>query len=434
MIWDQKHETMERGPLAQVQLERLQATLNRALRNVSFYHESFARAGVNGDEVRRLEDLARLPFTTKDDLRTSYPYGMFAVPLRDIVRIQSTSGTTGSPVVVGYTRNDLKTWSECVARLLAAGGMDEHDVMQVAFTYGLFSGGFGLHAGAERLGASVIPASTGGLEKQVRIMKDFKTTALACTPSYAMAIAATVEEMGVRRDELSLTKGFFGAEPWSEGLRARLESSLGITALDNYGCTEVLGPGVAFECERKDGLHVNEDCFLAEVVDPRTLDVLPAGSEGELVLTTITKEGFPLVRYRTGDLCALAVEPCGCGRTLARMSRIRGRIDDMIIMGAVKVFPSQIEQVLLDVKGLQPHYEIVVDRAAGIDTLEVRVEISEDMPGLDEMKKLEQFRSRIVHGLSALLDTPAKVTLVEPRTIPRSEGGKARRVVDKRQL
>ena len=434
MIWNRNVETMERESLAQVQLERLQATLNRALRNFTFYRESFARAGVNGDEIRGLADLARLPFTTKEDLRTSYPYGMFAVPLRDIVRIQSTSGTTGTPVVVGYTRNDLKTWSECVARLLAAGGMNEHDVMQVAFTYGLFSGGFGLHAGAERLGASVIPASTGGLEKQVRIMKDFKTTALACTPSYAMAIAATVTEMGVRPEELSLTKGFFGAEPWSEGLRARLESTLRITALDNYGCTEVLGPGVSFECERKDGLHVNEDCFIAEIVDPATLAVLPPGSAGELVLTTITKEGFPLLRYRTGDLCALTIESCGCGRTFARMTRVRGRIDDMINMGAVKVFPSQIEQVILDVKGLPPHYEIVVDRAAGIDTLEVRGEISEDMPGLDEMKKLEQFRSRIAQGLSALLDVSAKVTLVEPRTIPRSEGGKARRVVDKRQI
>jgi phenylacetate-CoA ligase len=434
MIWNQKYESMGRESLAQVQLERLQATLNRALRNVTFYGESFARAGVKGDEVRSLEDLARLPFTTKEDLHTSYPYGMFAVPLRDIVRIQSTSGTTGTPVIVGYTRNDLRTWSECVARLLAAGGISEHDVVQVAFTYGLFSGGFGLHAGAERLGASVIPASTGGLEKQVRIMRDFKTTALACTPSYAMAIAATVAEMGVTRDELFLRAGFFGAEPWSEGLRARLESSLGITALDNYGLTEVLGPGVAFECERKDGMHVNEDCFIAEVVDPSTLEVVPPGSEGELVLTTITKEGFPLVRYRTGDLCTMIAETCGCGRTLARMSRIRGRIDDMIIMGAVKVFPSQIEQVILEVKGLQPHYEIIVDRAAGIDTLEVRVEISEDMPGLDEMKKLEQFRFRIAQGLAALLDVPAKVTLVEPRTIARSEGGKARRVVDKRQL
>jgi phenylacetate-CoA ligase len=434
VIWNEKAECMPRNALAQTQLERLQATLNRALRNVAFYRESFARSGVNGDEVRALGDLARLPFTTKEDLRTSYPYGMFAVPLRDIVRIQSTSGTTGTPVVVGYTRNDLKTWSECVARLLGAGGMSEHDVMQVAFTYGLFSGGFGLHAGAERIGASVIPASTGGLEKQVRIMKDFKTTALACTPSYAMAIATAVAEMGVSRGELFLRAGFFGAEPWSEALRSRLESALGIVALDNYGLTEVLGPGVSFECERKDGLHINEDCFVAEIVDPVTLRVLPPGSEGELVLTTITKEGFPLVRYRTGDLCSLAVEPCACGRTFARMSRIRGRMDDMIIMGAVKVFPSQIEQVIMEVKGLQPHYEIVVDRAGGIDSLEVKVEISEEMPELDEMKKLEQVRSRIAQGLASLLDMPAKVTLVEPRAIVRPEGGKARRVVDKRQI
>ena len=434
MIWNEKAECMPRDALAQAQLERLQATLNRALRNVAFYRESFARSGVNGDEVRALGDLARLPFTTKEDLRTSYPYGMFAVPLRDIVRIQSTSGTTGTPVIVGYTRNDLKTWSECVARLLGAGGMSEHDVMQVAFTYGLFSGGFGLHAGAERIGASVIPASTGGLEKQVRIMKDFKTTALACTPSYAMAIATAVAEMGVSRSELFLRAGFFGAEPWSEALRSRLESTLGIIALDNYGLTEVLGPGVSFECERKDGLHINEDSFLAEIVDPVTLRVLPPGSEGELVLTTITKEGFPLVRYRTGDLCSLTVEPCACGRTFARMSRIRGRMDDMIIMGAVKVFPSQIEQVIMEVKGLQPHYEIVVDRAGGIDSLEVKVEISEEMPELDEMKKLEQVRSRIAQGLASLLDMPAKVTLVEPRAIARPEGGKARRVVDKRQI
>ena len=424
MIWNEKAECMPRRALAQAQLERLQATLNRALRNVAFYRESFARSGVNGDEVRALGDLARLPFTTKEDLRTSYPYGMFAVPLRDIVRIQSTSGTTGTPVIVGYTRNDLKTWSECVARLLGAGGMSEHDVMQVAFTYGLFSGGFGLHAGAERIGASVIPASTGGLEKQVRIMKDFKTTALACTPSYAMAIATAVAEMGVSRAELFLRAGFFGAEPWSEALRSRLESSLGITALDNYGLTEVLGPGVSFECERKDGLHINEDCFLAEIVNPVTLRVLPPGSEGELVLTTITKEGFPLVRYRTGDLCSLTAEPCDCGRSFARMSRIRGRIDDMIIMGAVKVFPSQIEQVIMEVKGLQPHYEIVVDRAGGADTLEVRVESSED----------EQLRTRIAQGLASLLDMPATVTLVEPHTIARPEGGKARRVVDKRQI
>jgi phenylacetate-CoA ligase len=434
VIWNEKYETMERDAMSQVQLERLQATLNRAVRNVAFYRETFAAAGVNGDEVKGLADLERLPFTTKDDLRTSYPYGMFAVPLRDIVRIQSTSGTTGTPVVVGYTRNDLRTWSECVARVLAAGGMTDHDVMQVAFTYGLFSGGLGLHAGAERIGASVIPASTGGLEKQVRIMKDFKTTALACTPSYAVAIAATLAEMGVRREELFLRTGYFGAEPWSEALRGQIESALGITALDNYGLTEVLGPGVSFECQRKDGLHVNEDCFIVEAVDPSTHRAVPRGAEGELVFSTITKEGFPLIRYRTGDLGSLTDEPCACGRRLARMSRIRGRIDDMIIMGALKVFPSQIEQIVLDVRGLEPHYEIVVDRVGGIDTLEVRVEISETMPELDEMKNLEQVRSRIAKGILTTLDIAAKVTLVEPRTIARAAEGKARRVVDKRQI
>jgi phenylacetate-CoA ligase len=425
---------MGRDGLSQVQLERLQATVNRVMRNVAFYRASLATAEVNGDDIRSLADLPRLPFTTRDHLRKSYPYDMFAVPLRDIVRIHSTSGTTGTPVVVGYTRNDLKTWAECMARVLAAGGMTDHDVVQVAFTYGLFSGGFGLHAGAERIGASVIPASTGGLEKQVRIMKDFKTTALACTPSYAMAIAASAAELGVRRDQLFLRTGYFGAEPWSEELRGRLEESLGITALDNYGLTEVLGPGVSFECECRAGLHVNEDCFIVEVIDPSTLQPLPRGSEGEIVLTTITKEGFPLLRYRTGDIGTVTDEPCACGRTLARMSRVHGRIDDMINLGAVKVFPSQIEQIILEIPGLEPHYEIVVDRAKGIDTMEVRVEISGTMPGLDEMKSLERIRSQVVRGIDTVLGITAKVTLVEPRGIARHTEGKARRVVDKRQI
>jgi phenylacetate-CoA ligase len=434
VIWNPKYESMTRDGLSQVQLERLQATVNRAVRNVAFYRTSLAAAGLDGGDIRSLDDLPRLPFTTKDDLRRSYPYDMFAVPLRDIVRIQSTSGTTGTAVVVGYTRNDLKTWSECVARVLAAGGMTEHDVIQVAFTYGLFSGSFGLHAGAERIGACVIPASTGGLEKQVRIMKDFKTTALACTPSYALAIAATVAELGVRRDELFLRTGFFGAEPWSEELRRRLEESLGITALDNYGLTEVLGPGVSFECERRAGLHVNEDCFIAEVIDPATLRPVPRGAEGEIVLTTITKEGFPLLRYRTGDIGSVTDEPCACGRTFARMSRVQGRIDDMINLGAVKAFPSQIEQIILDIEGLEPHYEIVVDRVKGIDTLEVRVEINGAMPGLDEMKSLEKIRSQVARGIDTVLGITAKVTLVEPKGIARPGEGKARRVIDKRQF
>jgi phenylacetate-CoA ligase len=427
-----KSETIGRENLEQLQLERLQATLNRVERNVAFYHHSLSAAGATAEQVGSLADLTRLPCTTKEDLRKSYPYDMFAVPLRDIVRIQSTSGTTGSPIVVGYTRNDIRTWSECVARVLTAGGLTEHDVVQVAFGYGLFSGGLGLHYGAERLGASVIPASTGALEKQVLIMKDFKTTALACTPGYALAIADAVARAGIHTEKLSLKLAFLGAEPWSEGLRAQIEQSLRVRAYDNYGLTEILGPGVSFECEARVGLHVNEDHFIVEAIDPVTLAPVSDGTEGELVFTTITKEGFPLIRYRTGDLGVLTREPCPCGRTFARMSRVRGRIDDMINLGAVKIFPSQVEQAILNVKGLEPQYEIVVDRENGVDRLAVRVEISESMPGMDEMKTLEAIRARLAQEIESLAGVPARVTLAEPRSIARQLEGKARRVVDKR--
>jgi phenylacetate-CoA ligase len=359
---------------------------------------------------------------------------MFAVPLRDIVRIQSTSGTTGSPIVVGYTRNDIRMWSECVARVLSAGGVTEHDVVQVAFGYGLFTGGLGFHYGAERIGASVIPASTGALEKQVLIMKDFKTTALACTPGYAAAIAEAVTRAGIHPEKLSLKTAFLGAEPWSEGMRTQIEQSLRVRAFDNYGLTEILGPGVSFECGARGGLHVNEDHFIVETIDPATLAVVPPGREGELVFTTITKEGFPLIRYRTGDLGVLFREPCPCGRTFTRMSRVRGRIDDMISMGAVKVFPSQVEHVILGVKGLEPHYEIVVDRVLGVDTIEVRVEISESMPGMDEMRTLEATRTRLAQEIESLLGVPARVTLAEPRSMARQTEGKARRVRDLRRI
>jgi phenylacetate-CoA ligase len=434
MIWNGKFETMGREDLAQVQIERLQSTLNRARRNVAFYRQAFERAGVKVEDVRTLPDLAHLPFTTKADLRSAYPYDMFAVPLRDIVRIQCTSGTTGRPVVVGYTPNDVRTWSECVARVLASGGVTEHDVVQVSFTYGLFSGGLGFHYGAERIGASVVPASTGSLERQLMIMRDFKTSALACTPGYALALAGALAESGVEPGSLSLRAGFFGAEPWSEALRAQLESRLGITTIDNYGLTEVLGPGVSFECPARRGLHVNEDHFIAEVVDPVTLAVRRPGEEGELVLTTITKEGFPLVRYRTGDLTTLDPSPCPCGRTLARMARIRGRIDDMINLGDVKVFPSQIEEVIAATEGVEPHYEIVVDRVDGMDTLEVRVEIAEDMPGVDEVRAIERLKERIARRLAASLAIPAKVSLAEPKSLARAGEGKLKRVVDRRQL
>jgi phenylacetate-CoA ligase len=433
MIWNEKYESMGREAMSQVQLERLQATLNRAVRNVAFYRQAFSGA-IKVEDVRSLPDLARLPFTTKEDLRLSYPYDMFAVPLRDIVRIQSTSGTTGSPIVVGYTRNDIKTWAECVARVLTAGGITEHDVIQVAFTYGLFSGGLGFHYGAERIGASVIPASTGPLDRQALFVRDFKPTALACTPGYAAAIGAALADMGIAPDRLPLRVGFFGAEPWSEAMRGQLEKSLHVTALDNFGLTEVMGPGVSFECEAHTGLHVNEDHFIVEVVSPTTLQPVPAGVEGELVITTITKEGFPLIRYRTGDLTTLSQEPCRCGRSLGRMSRVHGRIDDLIIMGATKVFPSQIEHIIIEAMGLPPRFEIIVDRVAGIDSMEVRIEISEAMPALDEMRTLQRAMAKVEHGIDSAVGIKAKVTLVEPRTIAPEAGGKARHVVDRRQL
>jgi phenylacetate-CoA ligase len=393
MIWNQKFETMNREDLAQVQIERLQSMLNRARRNVAFYRQAFERSGVKVEDVRSLADLAHLPFTTP---------------------------------------NDLHTWSECMARVLAAGDVTEHDVVQVSFTYGLFSGGLGFHYGAERIGASVVPASTGSLERQLMIMRDFKTSALACTPGYALALAGALADGGLAAGELSLRAGFFGAEPWSEGLRTELESRLGIRAVDNYGLTEVLGPGVSFECPARRGLHINEDHFIAEVIDPATLAVMAPGEEGELVLTTISKEGFPLVRYRTGDLTTLDPSPCSCGRTLARMARIRGRIDDMINLGDVKVFPSQVEEVLVSTEGVEPHYEIVLDRVDGIDTLEVRVEIAEDMPEVDEVRAIERLKERIARRLAASLAIPAKVTLAEPRTLARAGEGKLKRVVDRR--
>ena len=410
-----------RDALAQVQLERLQATLNRALRNVAFYRESFARAGVQGRRgARASRTSARLPFTTKDDLRTSYPYDMFAVPLRDIVRIQSTSGTTGTPVVVGYTRNDLRTWSECVARLLAAGGHDASTTWcRSPSPTASSAAGFGFHDGAERIGASVIPASTG---RPGEADPDHEGLQDHGPGLHAQLRPGHRRDRGgdgrVARASSPCEPGFFGAEPWSEGLRGAAGVQPGHHRAGQLRPHRDPRPGGVLRV-RAQGRAARQRGPLhrGDRRSRHAATSCPPGSEGELVLTTITKEGFPLVRYRTGDLCSLTAEPCACGRTFARMSRIRGRIDDMIIMGAVKVFPSQIEQVILEVKGLQPHYEIVVDRAAGIDTLEVRVEISEDMPELDEMKKLEQVRSRIAQGLAALLDIPAKVTLVEPRTI-----------------
>lgn len=432
MILDMQFETLSREEVEQLQVERLQSTLNRVYRYVAFYKQSFDANGVDIERIRSVEDLARLPFTTREDLRRSYPYDMFAVPLRDIVRIHSTSGTTGKPIIVGYTKNDLRHWSDCTARLLAAAGVSEHDVVQIAFPFDLFTGGFGFHQGAEKIGASVIPASTSPVEKQIMIMRDFKTTVLICAPGCAVAIASALEEQKLHAEALNLRLGLLGSEPWSDSLRTQLENRLRITCLDNYGLTEVIGPGVAGECGEKSGLHINEDHFIVEVIDPKTLEVLPAGEQGELVFTTVTKEGFPVIRYRTGDISSLLEGPCACGRTSRRMRRVTGRTDDLIFIQGQKVFPSQIEEILLEAEGTAPHYRIVLDRQEGQDCIEVQVEISEAMPAIDELKTLERLRDTVTRRIQVSLGVQAKVTLVEPRSLLRSTEGKPRRVEDRR--
>ena len=431
-IWEPEYECMRREDLQALQLERLQATLRRVYQNVPFYWQLFDRLKFLPDNFKSLEDLKRLPFTRKSDLRDSYPYGMFAVSLREVVRIHSSSGTTGKPTVVGYTRNDIRIWSDLVARFLAAGGVTKDDVVQISFGYGLFTGGFGLHYGAERIGASVIPVSAGNTQRQIMIMQDFRTTALVCTPTYALYLAEVMAEMNVDPKSIALRVGLFGSEPWSENMRREIEEKLSVLATDNYGLSEVIGPGVAGECERKNGLHLFEDHFYPEIIDPETGEVLPYGEEGELVLTTLTKEAFPLIRYRTGDVSRFNPAPCRCGRTSIRMARVSGRTDDMLIIRGVNVYPSQIEQVLLEIDGTEPHYQIIVDRTGALDELEVQVEVGEGL-FFDEMKKQRQLVEEIEEKLRSALSLSAKVKLVEPKTITRYEG-KAKRVLDKRKF
>ncbi len=432
MYWEPDKECMQRDELEQLQLERLEATINRAYLNVPFYRKKFDELGIDPDQIRSLDDLRRLPFTTKDDLRDNYPYGMFAVPLREVVRIHASSGTTGTPTVVGYTRNDIKTWSNLVARILTAGGVTKDDVVQIAFGYGLFTGGFGLHYGAERIGASVIPISSGNTKRQIKIMQDFKTTTLICTPSYALLLADTMYEMGINVNGLSLKYGLFGAEPWSESMRQEIQEKLKITATDNYGLSEVMGPGVAGECLQQKGLHINEDHFLVEIINPDTLEPVKPGEVGELVITTLTKEAFPMIRYRTRDLTRLITEPCPCGRTFYRMSKVLGRTDDMLIVKGVNVFPSQIEAVLFEIEGTEPHYQIVVDRKGHLDELTVLVEVSEEI-FFDEMKKQHELVDTIKKRLASELGISVEVKLVEKKTLERFEG-KAKRVIDRRKL
>jgi phenylacetate-CoA ligase len=432
MYWEAEKECMAREALEQLQLERLQSTLYRVGTHVPFYRRKFEELRVDYDHFRDLRDLRRLPFTSKHDLRENYPYGLFAVPLRDVVRIHSSSGTTGLATVVGYTRNDIKNWANLVARILTAAGVTADDVIQNAFGYGLFTGGFGLHYGAERIGASVIPISAGNTRRQIQIMQDFKTTALVCTPSYALVIADTLMEMGVNPNGLSLRVGLFGAEPWSEAMRREINEKLSIMATDNYGLSEVMGPGVAGECLECNGLHINEDHFLVEVIDPQTLEPVEPGETGELVITTLTKEAFPMIRYRTRDLTRLIPEPCPCGRTFQRMQRIVGRSDDMLIIKGINVFPVQIEKVLFEIEGIEPHYQIVVDRENHSDRVTVLVEVVEGI-FFDVMKKQRQFIEHIKARLASELGISVDVKLVEEKTLERSEG-KSKRVVDNRKL
>ncbi len=432
MYWEGEKECIDRDALKQLQLERLQSTVLRVYMNVPFYRKKFDELRIDPDAFRSLEDLNRLPITSKDDLRMSYPYGMFAVPLREVVRVQASSGTTGMPTAVGYTRNDIKNWSNLAARILVAGGVTQNDIVQIAFDYGLFTGALGLHYGAERIGASVIPISGGNTRRQVKIMQDFKTTALMCTPSYALLIADTITEMGMNVNSLSLKYGLFGAEPWSEAMRQELQERLKIIATDNYGLSEVMGPGVAGECRERNGLHINEDHFFVEVVDPETLEPLPEGETGELVITTLTKEAFPVIRFRTRDLTSLIPEPCPCGRTLVRMNKVTGRTDDMIKIKGVTVFPSQIEAVLYEIEGREPHYQIIIERKAAVDILTVLVEVSESI-FFDQIRKQKDFIERIKSRLASEIGISVEVKPVEKQTLERTEG-KAKRVIDKRTL
>lgn len=433
MIYDMDYETLPREALEAIQLRRLQATLQRVYATVPFYRKRFDDVGFRPSDLKSLEDLRRVPFTTKQDLRDNYPYGLFAVPMENVVRIHASSGTTGKPTVVGYTARDIETWATLMARSLSAAGATRGDIIHNAYGYGLFTGGLGVHYGAEKLGASVIPISGGNTKRQIMIMKDFGATILTCTPSYALHLAEVAHEMGVNFKDLKFKAGLFGAEPWSEKMREEIERKLHLSALDIYGLSEVIGPGVAVEClEAKAGLHIFEDHFIAEIIDPNTGEVLPPGSRGELVFTSITKEAFPVIRYRTRDITSLNPEPCVCGRTFLRMNRVSGRSDDMLIIRGVNVFPSQIESVLMEIQGVEPHYQLIVDREDNLDRLTVLVEVGESAFS-DKVKTLQDLEKIITKNIKEYLGVSAKVKLVEPKTIARSEG-KAVRVIDNRKL
>ena len=428
-MFQPEFEAMPRERLAELQIHRFNDVLKRVYEHVGLYRKKFDDAGA-APLISSLNDVAELPFTVKDDMRASYPYGMFAAPRRDIVRVHASSGTTGQITVVGYTQRDISNWADLMARTLACAGATPDDVVQVAYGYGLFTGGLGVHYGSERLGCLTIPISGGNTRRQVQVMADFGVTVLACTPSYSLLVAETALEMGIDLRELPLKIGVFGAEPWSENMRRQIEEHLGIRAIDIYGLSEVLGPGVASECTEQHGLHVNEDHFLVEILDPDTLRPVPDGERGEVVFTTLTKEGIPVIRYRTRDISRIIPGECPCGRTFRRMERITGRTDDMIIIRGVNVFPSQIEQVLAGIAGVAPHYQVVLGKRGPMDTVEVNVEVAPDL-AFDEIRELEEIQRTVRSEIASTLGVSIDVKLVEPRSIERSEG-KARRVVDLR--
>jgi len=418
--------------LRNLQTKRLQNLVRTVYARVPFYKQKMDELRVKPEDIRDVKDIVRLPFTTKDDMRDTYPYGLLAADSKDLVEIHTSSGTTGKPVVSAYSRNDIELWSEVMARTLSMGGVTHHDVIQNAYGYGLFTGGLGVHYGGRKIGANIIPISGGNTKRQVTVMADFRSTVLTCTPSYALYLAEAVREEGISISDLSLKAGFFGAEPWSENMRTEIEEKLRLKAYDIFGLTEIIGPGVAAECENQNGLHIFEDYFYPEVINPKTGEPLPAGEKGELVITTITKEGTPVIRYRTRDITYLEEGACSCGRTSRRMHRLLGRTDDMLIIRGVNVFPSQIEQVLFEIEGVEPHYQLVIERNGQLDDLEVQVEMNESLFS-DEIKNLEKIEQKIEHRLQSTLSIHANVKLVEQKSIPRSEG-KAKRVIDKRQI
>jgi phenylacetate-CoA ligase len=432
MIWNEKIECSSREEMRELQSERLIKTVKRVYHNIPSYRAKMQEAGLVPEDIKSIDDLPRLPFTNKTDLRDNYPYGMFTTPMSEIVRVHASSGTTGKSTVVGYTRNDLSMWAEVVTRSLCMAGAHKNDIVQVAYGYGLFTGGLGLHYGTENLGATVIPISGGNTNKQVQILQDFGTTVIACTPSYALHLAEVLDEMGVKPEETNLRVGIFGAEPWSENMRKEIEQKLKIKAIDIYGLSEVIGPGVSCECEHQVGMHVNEDHFIPEIIDPETLQPVIPGQIGELVFTTITKEGMPLIRYRTRDLTRLNYEKCACGRTLVRMEKCLGRSDDMLIIRGVNVFPSQIESVLLEMSETEPHYLLIVSREGNLDKLELMVEVQEQFFS-DEIKQLQSLRNKITYKIQSTLGISVDVKLVEPKTIERTSG-KAKRVIDNRKI